>query len=221
MSLVLYQMDVSPPCRAVLMLIHILGLKVELRNVDILAGEHMRPEYLEKNIKHTVPLLLDDNVSISDSHAILTYLVAKYGGDMRVGLYPDDVTARSKVNEMLFFEASILFPRVRAITASIKNERATGASEDQIASIEEAYGFVDKYLENSPYIAADHLTVADLSCVATFTSLNYFVPIDKKFSKIHEWLKRLKQTDFYKKGNDPGMANFDSFVKTLIKLVSM
>lgn len=44
---VLYYLPPSPPCRAVLMLARLLGLEFELKVVNILEGDHMKPEFLQ------------------------------------------------------------------------------------------------------------------------------------------------------------------------------
>lgn len=51
MTPVLYYLPPSPPCRALLMLTRLLGLEVELKIVNILEGEHMKPEFLQVSIK--------------------------------------------------------------------------------------------------------------------------------------------------------------------------
>ncbi|KAI4484183.1 hypothetical protein M0804_007639 [Polistes exclamans] len=45
MSLDLYYLPMSAPCRAVLLTIEALGLSVNLKEIDLLGGEHLQPEY--------------------------------------------------------------------------------------------------------------------------------------------------------------------------------
>ena len=51
-----------------------------------------------------------------NSHAIAIYLVEKYAKND--SLYPKDLIKRTKVNEILFYDASYVFPRVFQITVS-------------------------------------------------------------------------------------------------------
>lgn len=44
---VLYYLPPSPPCRALLMLARMLGIEFELKIVNILEGDHMKPEFLK------------------------------------------------------------------------------------------------------------------------------------------------------------------------------
>lgn len=77
MTLTLYYTELSPPVRASLLTIKALGLNVDLKPVNLMTGEHLTPEYLQKNPFHTVPTLEDGEFTIWDSHAINSYLVGK------------------------------------------------------------------------------------------------------------------------------------------------
>lgn len=77
----------------------------------------MKPEFLKLNPSHTIPVLDDNGVIISDSHAINSYLADKYGKND--SLYPKDLVARSRVNEKLYFDTGFLFCRYRFLVVSI------------------------------------------------------------------------------------------------------
>lgn len=73
---------------------------------------------MKKNPQHTVPVLEeDDGFVVSDSHAIMAYLVTKYGkGD---SLYPaTDVKRRAIIDQRLHFDSSTLFTRALLISVS-------------------------------------------------------------------------------------------------------
>lgn len=44
---VLHYLPPSPPCRAVLLLGRLLNIEFDLRLLDILKGEHLKPEFIE------------------------------------------------------------------------------------------------------------------------------------------------------------------------------
>lgn len=54
------------------------GLPCRLAEVDLGAGAHKRPEFLEKNVFGQIPVLEDGDVMIADSAAILLYLARRY-----------------------------------------------------------------------------------------------------------------------------------------------
>lgn len=47
---ILYYVSPSPPCRAVLLLSRMLDLRMELREIDLLKSEQLRPEFVK--VKH-------------------------------------------------------------------------------------------------------------------------------------------------------------------------
>lgn len=114
----LYTNYLSPPCRAVEMTVRHLGLKVNLVKIDLLTKEQMGEEFLKLNPQHTVPTLVDGDLVLWDSHAIMTYLVEKYGKP-NDSLYPSDLKVRAKINQHLHFEGSTLFARLRFINVSL------------------------------------------------------------------------------------------------------
>lgn len=54
------------------------GLIYEYKAVDLSKGEQFSPEFEELNPLHFVPVLVDGDVVVSDSYAILLYLEGKY-----------------------------------------------------------------------------------------------------------------------------------------------
>jgi glutathione S-transferase len=212
MPLILYGSNVSPPTRATLMLINILGVDVKFKEVNLPTRDHLRPEYLEKNPLHTIPMLEDDGYRIVDSHAILTYLVTKFG---REELYPKNLKTRCSVDQRLFFDATILFPRLRVVIYDIA-EKKSGLTETHKMKIKEAYDATEKYLEQTKYIASDSLSVADLSCVSSISSLNAIVPVGENYVKLLAWWSMLKKEEWYQQ-NVPGNKTFAMFMSSLLR----
>ncbi|KAI4296117.1 hypothetical protein L6164_036102 [Bauhinia variegata] len=68
------------------------GLKYEYKAVNLLKGEQDDPEFLKINPVGFVPALVDGDVVVSDSYAILMYLEEKYP---QHPLLPQDIQKRS------------------------------------------------------------------------------------------------------------------------------
>lgn len=109
MVLKLYYMAISPPARAALLALRNLDLKVEIRNVNLLKGEHMSQEFLILNPLHQVPVLVDDNFVLHESRAIMTYLVNKYMPGS--SLYPLNPQQRALIDQRLYYDATVVFER--------------------------------------------------------------------------------------------------------------
>ena len=50
-------MSLSAPCRIVNMTAECLGLEYEFKLVDLMAGDHMKPEFLAMNPQHNIPTM--------------------------------------------------------------------------------------------------------------------------------------------------------------------
>jgi len=103
----------SPPSRAVLQTIRVLGLDVEVKHVDLFKQEHLLPDFVKLNPLHQVPLLVDGDVIIAESRAIQAYLVnsRQPGSDW----YPSDPVARALVDQRLYFDATNFFENIISI----------------------------------------------------------------------------------------------------------
>ncbi|KAK7363898.1 hypothetical protein VNO77_06058 [Canavalia gladiata] len=78
MALKLYSYWRSSCSFRVRIALNLKGLKYEYKAVNLLEGEHSRPEFLELNPVGFVPVLVDGHVVLFDSFAIIMYLEDKY-----------------------------------------------------------------------------------------------------------------------------------------------
>jgi glutathione S-transferase len=63
------------------------------------------PEFLALNPKGLVPVLVDDDLVLTESNTIIRYLAMKYGAEQ---LYPVELARRAKVDEWLDWQATEL-----------------------------------------------------------------------------------------------------------------
>ncbi|XP_037949861.1 glutathione S-transferase 1-like [Teleopsis dalmanni] len=210
---VLYGADISPPVRTCLLTLKALNIPFEYKFVDIVAREHFSEEFIKKNPQHTVPLLEDNGKYIWDSHAICSYLVDKYGQNDK--LYPKDLYQRAIVNQRLYFDASILYMALRNVVLPMWRENSNFVPKDKIMNILECYNLTETFLENRQYIAGDSLTIADFGCLATVSSLNGIIELDKeKYPKTLEWIERLSKLPYYEEGNGKGLREYVAILKS-------
>nr|WRX06037.1 GSTD1x [Helicoverpa armigera] len=213
--LILHRAVGSPPARSVMMLSEILGLKMEYNDVKILQNEQKSPEFKKLNPMGTVPVLQDGDFVLSESHAIMKYMVSKYGGDKSESLYPSDLRTRAVVDQCLFFNAGVFFKALgnAAMSAFTGFEKPTA---QHIADIESSFSVVDAYLQSRPYIAADRLTLADLAAGATATSIQVFRKVDAdKFPRCADWLSRLGEEQVFKTVMAPGAEYFHKLMHAI------
>ncbi|XP_004537441.1 glutathione S-transferase 1 [Ceratitis capitata] len=211
-GMVLYGIDISPPVRACLLTLKALGLQYEYKHVDILSGEQLAEDFTKNNPQHTVPTLNDNGTWLWDSHAICAYLVDKYAKDD--SLYPRDLALRARVHQRLFFDASILYMPLRFITIPMFRFNRSIVPREKTQGVIEGYVLMEKFLANSPYLVGDRLTIADLCCVATASSLAGVVELEQeKYPKLHAWMERLKKLPYYEEGNGVGCKKYLEILK--------
>ncbi|CAD7083103.1 unnamed protein product [Hermetia illucens] len=204
---IVYGTIVSPPVRSVLLTASALNLEIDFKEVSLTKKQHLTEEYLKKNPQHTVPTL-DDNGKIAwDSHAIATYLIGKYGKNDE--LYPKDLYLRARIDQRLHFDTGVLFPILREIIHELVYMKQPELSERTKGKIIEGYDFLNTFLASEPYLVGNSLTVADLCCLSTVTTLNIFIPIDAtKFPKLSQWVDKLTKLPYYNTANKPGIDAF-------------
>ena len=106
-NLTLYYTPGSPPARAAYLLAKYLDLDFELKNVNLIGGEHKGEEYTKLNPLQKIPVLTDGDFVVTESRAIMAYLVnsRKPGSS----LYPTDPKERAMVDERLYYDATVVF----------------------------------------------------------------------------------------------------------------
>lgn len=159
-----------------------------------------------------MPLLDDNGVVVADSHAICAYLSDKYGETDR--LYPKDLAKRAFVNSLLFFDACHLFARMRFLFEPVLYLGSSELPEDRIEYIKMVWDLLEGYLEESPYVCGDEMTIADFCISASAESLTEIAPFDpEKHPKIGEWLERMSQLSYYEELNVTGARNIQAGVR--------
>src|SRR6516162_4439344 len=77
-----------------------LGLDCEKIPVDLAKGEHRQPAFLAINPAGRVPVFVDGDLTLTESHAILAYL-----GETTGRLWPASVADRARALQWLFFQS--------------------------------------------------------------------------------------------------------------------
>ncbi|XP_044766831.1 glutathione S-transferase 1-like [Coccinella septempunctata] len=218
MPLTLYMENLSPPSRAVMMTIEALGISVEYVTVNLAKKEHLKPEFLKKNPLHTVPTLVDESTIICDSHAIMAYLVPKYSRDD--SLYPKDLKKRAMVDQKLHFDTGFLFNHVRLFVKKCYAGRCKIVEDYEKDFITLGYNFLETFLNETPYVAGDTLTIADFSAITSVKGMDILVPIDETvYPKLANWMRKMEALSYYKKVNDVGMKDLIDFITSLSDVI--
>uniref|UniRef100_A0A182M4N5 glutathione transferase n=1 Tax=Anopheles culicifacies TaxID=139723 RepID=A0A182M4N5_9DIPT len=210
-KLVLYTNKKSPPCRAVKLTARALGIELIEKEMTLMRGDKLMEEFLKVNPQQTIPVLDDGGIVITASHAIMIYLVCKYGGSDD-SLYPSDLVRRARVHTALHLEAGVIFSRLSFLFEPVIYSGKSYFHSDRVEHIRKAYRLLEDSLVNQ-YMVGDSLTIADFSCISSIASLVGVVPLDEsKFPKIVAWIKRMQELPYYEEANGVGALELAEFV---------
>ncbi|MCW5759062.1 MAG: glutathione S-transferase family protein [Phenylobacterium sp.] len=209
----LYCDPISTTSRPVLMFIAEQGLDVEIVKVDLLAGEHLAPEYLAINPNGIVPFLVDGDLKLGECAAILKYLAIR----AHATAYPEGLKAQVKVDEAIswfntrFHEVFCLFGCYPVIGVP------HGLSPEMAAAML-AYGaehsprwlrlLDEQMLGGRPFVCGDQVSLADYMGLS-FCLLGDLVGFDfAPYPNVAAWIARMKA----RSGFAPTYAAFGTFV---------
>ncbi|KPJ20693.1 Glutathione S-transferase 1, partial [Papilio xuthus] len=149
------------------------------------------------------------------SHAIILYLFDKYAKSEHQHFYPSDKRKRATINQRLFFDCGVLFPRLRSIMAPTYGGKLTEISKSMIRNVEDAYRMLEIYLSDTLYLADDVITLADISVMTTMSTLNGLHA--KTYPKLKQWFNNMSQQEYCKRINEPGSKQHIYGLKTLME----
>ena len=135
------------------------GMPYELVPVDTAKGEQHTPEFRAINPNGKVPAILDGEVAVFDSTAILMYLSEKTG---QFGVVPEE---RGALLSWLMFVATGLGPfsgqSVHFHHAA--PEDVPYAKNRYMREIERHYQVLDTHLKGRDFVVGDRYSIADMS----------------------------------------------------------
>jgi glutathione S-transferase len=139
-----------------------LGVDFEAVTVNLVAGEHRRPEFLKLNPAGKIPVLTDGDLVLTESVAIVLYLAEKYRDR---GFLPTDQQERAELNRWLLFTATELEQplwRIARHTALYPaNERLPDDVVLASREFRQMAGIVENHMQHRQYLLGSHVTVAD------------------------------------------------------------
>ncbi|MGH6910632.1 MAG: glutathione S-transferase family protein [Phenylobacterium sp.] len=204
---------ISTTSRPVMLFIAEHGLDVELIHIDLMSGGNQAVEYLAVNPNGIVPFLVDGDLSLGESTAILRYLSDKAG----CAAYPRDGRTRAKVDEALgwfstnlheYFCLFTIYPSF-GIPHGIDPDLASGMIAFGTIHSPRWLTVLDQHMiGDRDFVCGDEITLADY-LGAAFVTIGDAAAYDfGPYPNIRRWLANMRSLQHW----DATYATFDAFV---------
>lgn len=211
-KILFYHIPESPPCRAVEMVASLVGVELEKCQLDLFAKEHLSEEYLRLNPRHKVPAIVDGNLTLGESRAIMRYLVNR-GPDSP--LYPRDAKKRAKIDELLDFDIGTLYMNGIKLYWPVIFRGTTELDENVQKKHYTDLTLLEKELKDGrKFLIGNDLTIGDVAVATTLT-----LPIScgfeyKDYPSISGYMQRIRGAiPKYGDINDRAIENMSNFAK--------
>jgi glutathione S-transferase len=187
----------TPNPRRVRMYLSEKGITVPTQQVLVFKGEHKSPEYLAKYPLGQVPALeLDDGRMIGESISICRYFEALHPepplfGSTALEIAEIDMWLR-RVELTLGAALRNFWMHAHPLTAQVVKPQYKEFGESQRMPAVEAMRRIDGALRETPYLAGEAFSMADISLLAMIdfgTFIGTVVPED--FFALNDWHRRI------------------------------
>lgn len=218
MTIDLYYMPMSAPCRAIQMTAAAVGVQLNLKVLNLLSGEQLSPEFIAINPQHTIPTLVDNGFVLTESRAICGYLVDRYGKPDD-SLYPRDPKRRAVVNQRLLFDMGMLYERMGNYFYPVMFLNATAFDREAYTKIEQMLEIFNTFLEGQTYAAGSTFTIADIALVASLSTWAHSdggFELGNKYSNVTRWFNKCKQVAPRYDLNVAGVREFKKMMKDML-----
>lgn len=184
----LYFHPISGHAHRARLFLSLVGAHAEVIEVDLAKGAHKSPEFLKLNSFGQVPVLVDGNIAIADSNAILVYIAKKLN---RTDWLPEDPAGAAAVQRWLSVAAGLIaFGPAAARLITI-----FGAKFNPEEVIQRAHGvlkIIEDELADRDWIAADRPTIADVALYSYIARAPEGNVDLSGYARVNAWLKRIE-----------------------------
>ncbi|AUX19589.1 glutathione S-transferase [Sorangium cellulosum] len=197
----LYIVPGSPNCRKVQAVVHELPVPVETVIVDFAAGAHKSRDYLAINPNGLVPSLVDGDLRLWESNAIMQYLADAHDA---ISLFPRDPRRRIDVVRWQCWELShfgralgvVLFERLFKPLMGGQPDEAL--AQRALEQLQPYAALLDAHVKERAFVAGDAVTLADysLGCQLPMAALGRINLAP--YPNLRAWLARLDEREAWR-----------------------
>ncbi|XVF22708.1 hypothetical protein REPUB_Repub12eG0194300 [Reevesia pubescens] len=165
-KLVLYSYWQSSCSWRVRFALNLKGISYEYKAVDLTKGEQFTPEFEKLNPLHFVPVLVDGDIVVSDSYAILMYLEEKYPQRTLLPADPQQKALNLQVASII--NSSIQPLHMMSILKSLEEKVGPQGPQERLlfsqTNIEKGFLALEKLLKDfvGKYATGEEVYMADV-----------------------------------------------------------
>ena len=153
----------------------------------------------EMNPQGRVPTIVDtDGLLLYESHAIVRYLCAKYGGE--TSLWQDDPGTRARGDIFMDLFSQLSPDMVTVFWNLIRTapeDRDMEAVAEAAKRLGQEWAKIEKVLENQDWLGGDQFTMGDIP-LGCFANRYFQLDIERpSLPKVEAWYGRLEQRPAY------------------------
>jgi glutathione S-transferase len=185
----LYCFAQSGNCYKPALALELAGADWAPRFVDYFNGETRSPAYREINVMGEAPVLDHRGLRLTQSGVILDYLADALG---RFG--PRDAAERRDILRWLLWDNHKLtsYTATYRFMRTLAKNADAGAMAEFRKRAEAAWGVLDAQLAGRCYVAADRLTIADIS-ICGYLFFDDEIGVDwSSYPNVRAWLARIR-----------------------------
>ncbi len=158
-----------------------LGVPYEFVLLDMATGEHLQPPYIDINPIGKVPAIVDGDLKLWESGAILLYLAEKYGNPA------PSLTERSLMNQWILYANATMGPGIFVETSREKE-------------LPRHMTMLNQLFERQPYVMGTEFGVADVAVGSLLAYIPMMLPVDLSgYPTVMSYIKRISERPAFQK----------------------
>jgi glutathione S-transferase len=183
----------SPNPQKIRFALNELGLDCETVPVDLTKREQRAPEFIALNPYGRVPVLVDGELKLWESHAILAYLGEKTGR-----LWPTTPGGRADALRWLFFLTSAISPPATEVAFNRIAVKLSGGTPDEAAiargekALPDPIRIVDQHLATHKWMLGDEFSLVDCDYGPTLNVLDKAGFTFGDFPRVRAYLEAIR-----------------------------
>jgi glutathione S-transferase len=206
--LTLYATPLSANGRKVIAVSRQLGLRLDIHLVNVYRGEGRTAEYLAINPTGKIPTLVDRELTLYESNAIMQYLCEARGG---YRLWSSDPKTRAQIARWLYWECGhwqpvlsrVLSPCVGHRLLPEVMPRPIAGPEWDATDLQPLLELLDRTLSDSTFLAGPEVSIADFGVAGMMTYFRYAGFPFKDHPQLADWYARIESLDGWRASQDP------------------